>query len=172
MSWFLMNKKTDEKKKKEELRKFFQKAVSLEADGKLSKDQWTRVLAEAGVKRTSDEVERMFENKDKDLDGRLSFEEFMGEESRAERLFRLMDKDGDGYVTKHEFKDVCKNLNKTQVEAAFKRFDQTGNEKLNFKEFSDMMTKRADGGKGESRRARPQQEAGDSAAVSSEPNKD
>ena len=43
----------------------------------------------------------MFENKDKDLDGRLSFEEFMGEESRAERLFRLMDKDGDGYVTKH-----------------------------------------------------------------------
>ena len=59
-----------------------------------------------------------------------------------------------------------------QVEAAFKRFDQTGNEKLNFKEFSDMMTKRADGGKGESRRARPQQEAGDSAAVSSEPNKD
>ena len=59
-----------------------------------------------------------------------------------------------------------------QVEAAFKRFDQTGNEKLNFKEFSDMMTKRADGGRGESRRARPQQEAGDSAAVSSEPNKD
>ena len=49
----------------------------------------------------SDEVERMFENKDKDLDGRLSFEEFMGEESRAERLFRLMDKDGDRYVTKH-----------------------------------------------------------------------
>ena len=33
-------------------------------------------------------------------DGRLSFEEFMGEQSRAERLFRLMDKDGDGYVTK------------------------------------------------------------------------
>ena len=27
---------------------------------------------------------------------------------------------------------------------AFKRFDQTGNEKLNFKEFSDMMTKRSD----------------------------
>ena len=43
----------------------------------------------------------MFENKDKDLDGRLSFEEFMGEESRTERLFKLMDKDGDGYVTKH-----------------------------------------------------------------------
>ena len=43
----------------------------------------------------------MFESKDKDLDGRLSFEEFMGEASRAEKLFKLMDKDGDGYVTKN-----------------------------------------------------------------------
>ena len=43
----------------------------------------------------------MFVNIDKDLDGRLSFEEFMGEESRAERLFKLMDKDNDGWVTKH-----------------------------------------------------------------------
>ena len=46
-------------------------------------------------------MERMFESKDRDSDGRLSFEEFMGEESRAERLFKLMDKDGDGYVTKN-----------------------------------------------------------------------
>ena len=43
----------------------------------------------------------MFDDKDKDLDGRLSFEEFMGEQSRAERLFKLMDKDGDGFVTKN-----------------------------------------------------------------------
>ena len=48
-----------------------------------------------------DEIERMFESKDKDLDGRLSFEEFMGEQSRAERLFKIMDKDGDGFVTKN-----------------------------------------------------------------------
>jgi Ca2+-binding EF-hand superfamily protein len=48
-----------------------------------------------------DETERMFESKDKDLDGRLSFEEFMGEQSRAERLFKIMDKDGDGFVTKN-----------------------------------------------------------------------
>jgi len=139
-----MNKKTDEKKKKDEVKKLFMRAVSSEEDGKLTKDQWLKVLTEAGIRKSTDEVERMFENKDKDLDGRLSFEEFMGEKTRAERLFQLMDKDGDGYVTKHEFKDVCKNLNKDQVEVAFKRFDQTGNEKLNFKEFSDMMTRRTD----------------------------
>merc|ERR550525_2141684 len=93
-----------------------------------------------------------------DLDGRLSFEEFMGEASRAEKLFKLMDKDGDGFVTKHEFKDVCKNLNKDQVEAAFKRFDQTGNEKLNFKEFSEMMTKRSERGKQEESSAQASQQ--------------
>jgi len=144
MSWFLMNKKTDEKKKREDVKRQFLKAVSQEADGKLSKDQWIRVLTEAGIKKSGDELDRMFNSKDKDLDGRLSFEEFMGEQSRAERLFKLMDKDGDGFVTKNEFKGVCTNLNKGQVEAAFKKFDQTGNEKLNFKEFRDMMTKRND----------------------------
>jgi len=139
-----MNKKTDEKKRKEEIKKQFMKAVSQESDGKLSKDQWLKVLTEAGMKKSDDEIERMFDDKDKDLDGRLSFEEFMGETSRSERLFKLMDKDGDGYVTKNEFKEVCKNLNREQVEAAFKKFDQTGNDKLNFREFRNMMTKRTE----------------------------
>ena len=37
---------------------------------------------------------------DRDFDGKLSFAEFMGEETPLERLFRSMDKDGDGAVTK------------------------------------------------------------------------
>ena len=41
-----------------------------------------------------------------------------------------------------EFKEVCRNLNKEQIEAAFKKFDQTGNDKLNYREFRDMMQKR------------------------------
>ena len=47
-----------------------------------------------------EEVEEFFASMDRDFDGRLSFEEFMGEETKAEKLFKLMDKDGDGYVTK------------------------------------------------------------------------
>ena len=31
-----------------------------------------------------------------------------------------------------------------QIEAAFKKFDQTGNDKLNFREFREMMTKRTE----------------------------
>lgn len=48
-----------------------------------------------------DEATKLLESKEVDTEGRLSYEEFMGEETKAERLFKLMDKDGDGYVTKN-----------------------------------------------------------------------
>ena len=47
-----------------------------------------------------EEVDEFFERMDRDFDGKLSFEEFMGEETALERLFRNMDVDGDGSVTK------------------------------------------------------------------------
>jgi len=144
-----MNNKKKEDRKKEEIKRQFQKAVSLsnEADGRLTRDQWTKVLMDAGIKRTMDEAEKLMETKDLDTDGRLSYEEFMGESSKAEKLFRLMDKDGDGYVTMNEFKEVCKNLSKDQIDATFKKFDQAGNGQLNLREFSDMMTRRTDNAK-------------------------
>ena len=37
---------------------------------------------------------------DRDFDGRLSFGEFMGEETPLEKVFKNMDKDGDGSVSK------------------------------------------------------------------------
>ena len=45
-------------------------------------------------------MEDFFATMDRDFDGRLSFEEFMGEESQIEKLFKNMDKNGDGLVTK------------------------------------------------------------------------
>ena len=45
-------------------------------------------------------MEKFFADMDRDFDGRLTLEEFMGEESPIEKLFRLMDKNGDGCVTK------------------------------------------------------------------------
>ena len=45
-------------------------------------------------------MEEFFDFMDRDFDGRLSFEEFMGEESTIEKLFKNMDKNGDGLVTK------------------------------------------------------------------------
>ena len=48
-----------------------------------------------------DEAEKLLESKDIDIEGRLSYEQFMGEETRAEKLFKLMDKDGDGWISKN-----------------------------------------------------------------------
>ena len=47
-----------------------------------------------------EEVNEFFQSMDRDFDGRLTFEEFMGEETTLEKLFKNMDKNGDGVVTK------------------------------------------------------------------------
>ena len=47
-----------------------------------------------------EQVEKFFADMDRDFDGRLTLEEFMGEECKIEKLFRLMDKNRDGFVTK------------------------------------------------------------------------
>ena len=44
------------------------------------------------VSFTRAEVDEFFGFMDRDYDGNLSFEEFMGEESTIERLFKAMDK--------------------------------------------------------------------------------
>ena len=48
-----------------------------------------------------EEVSSFFEQMDRDYDGKLSFSEFMGEETPLEQLFRSMDREGNGSITKH-----------------------------------------------------------------------
>ncbi len=45
-------------------------------------------------------MSELFAEKDRDFDGKLSFEEFAGQQTKLERAFKAMDKDGDGYITK------------------------------------------------------------------------
>ena len=47
-----------------------------------------------------EEVIDMFKEKDRDLDGKLSWEEFMGEETKTEMAFKMLDLNHDGYITK------------------------------------------------------------------------
>ena len=47
-----------------------------------------------------EEVQDFFRTMDRDFDQKLTFAEFMGEESHIEKLFKSMDKNNDGYVTK------------------------------------------------------------------------
>ena len=45
-------------------------------------------------------MEDFFRSRDRDFDGYLSFEEFLGEESKLEKLFKKMDSNNDGKVSK------------------------------------------------------------------------
>ena len=50
------------------------------------------------------------------------------------------------HLKKFIFASICKIFLFicAQVEAAFKKFDQTGNDKLNYREFCDMMNKKTE----------------------------
>ena len=47
-----------------------------------------------------EDVEKMFLELDKDFDGKLSWREFIGEETTTERAFKLFDENHDGKISK------------------------------------------------------------------------
>ena len=47
-----------------------------------------------------EEVDQLFETHDKDQNGKLSWKEFSGQESKNEKAFKLMDADHNGKITK------------------------------------------------------------------------
>ena len=61
-----------------------------------------------------EEVEDFFRTRDRDFDGFLSFEEFLGEESQIEKLFKKMDKDNDGKVSKQVKGGNTRRINNLQ----------------------------------------------------------
>lgn len=131
----------EEAKNRREVRRMFTRADK-DGNGTLTKEEWHHVLNSSGCKTSMAEVEEFFHEMDRDFDGRLSFEEFMGEETTLEKLFKSMDKDGDGTVTKEEFRKICKNLTQDQVSEAFARFDSSGDDKLDYREFCTMIHSR------------------------------
>jgi Ca2+-binding EF-hand superfamily protein len=112
----------------------FQKA-DVNGDGLLSAQEYYRILKEHGIDCSHNEIVQMIQIADKDHDGFISREEFLGDppkdhaadaaaaataaaeaaEKRVERAFNVFDKNNDGYITKAEMLKLCKNLTKEQV---------------------------------------------------------
>ena len=153
---FLMLKKSSDRRQREALEEAFKKA-DINGDGKLSVDEYSRILTENGVIITREEIIQMIKFADKDHDGCISRDEFMGNEeetptrcqsssrsanSNADLAFGVFDKNHDGYVTKSEMLQASKNLTKSQVQAVFALNDGNKDGKLNKSEFRDFMSKR------------------------------
>ena len=45
-------------------------------------------------------MEEIFKEKDRDLDGTMSYDEFTGHDTKTEIAFKAIDKNGDGFVSK------------------------------------------------------------------------
>jgi len=137
----LQAKRAKEKKKVADLEDAF-KLADTDKDGKLSLDEWMEALKSSGHNVSRTEVEDIFKEKDRDLDGTMSYEEFTGHDTKTEIAFKAIDKNGDGFVSKAEFKRICPNLTKEQMEVAFAKFDKDGTGRINYKEFCEMLNKK------------------------------
>merc|ERR1712032_780721 len=135
---FLRGRDSADEQHRRQIRKMFDKADK-DKSGKLTKEEWHKVLNESGCKTSMKEVSDFFDEKDRDFDGCLSFGEFMGEETPLEKVFKSMDKDGDGTITKEEFLRIAKHLSPEQVEEGFSKFDTSGDNKLDYQEFCGMI---------------------------------
>lgn len=136
----LQAKKSKEKKKTGDLEDAF-RAADTDKDGKLTLEEWVDVLHRTGHSVTRSDVIDAFREKDKNLDGLMSYEEFVGHETRNELAFRALDTNGDGFVSRNEFKKICPNMTKEQMDAAFQKFDKDKTGRINYTEFCSMLNK-------------------------------
>lgn len=144
----LMLKKSADRRQIEALEKAFQKA-DIDGDGKLSADEYYKIIKDHGINCTREEIIQIMQIADKNHDGYISKEEFLGQEekktaeeeldAKTHRAFNVFDKNHDGFVTKEEMLKMSKNLTKKQVDAVFERNDENRDGKLTIGEFQEMM---------------------------------
>ena len=75
-----------------------------------------------------EEVDEIFKEHDKDLDGKLSWEELCGEETKNEKAFKLMDVDKNGKVSKEVKMEVTEHKEGLQFLGVPKFLQSTVNE--------------------------------------------
>jgi len=99
MSWWLMHEKNKREEKVQALRDYF-KSMDKNDDDKITKEDWLEALSKHGAKVSMEDVDKMFKELDKNFDGKLSWKEFIGEETTIERAFKLFDENNDGTISK------------------------------------------------------------------------
>merc|ERR1711994_569530 len=134
------------------------KRADVDGCGRLTVETYKKIIKDHSLGLSNTEIENLVDIADKNHDGFISFEEFVGESERRRRegknkrrrgtpidrteaAFNVFDSDKDGYVTKQEFLRNTTKLTDEQVTAMIDRLDVDGDGKLNKEEFEKLMAK-------------------------------
>eukprot|EP00094_Tigriopus_californicus_P010795 TCALIF_10412-PA protein Name:"Similar to Calmodulin (Chlamydomonas reinhardtii)" AED:0.08 eAED:0.08 QI:77/0.75/0.8/1/0.5/0.4/5/168/252 len=136
----------------------FRKAFSmfdLDESGEISAGEFGTVMRALGENPTDEDIEELLKSVDRDLDGKLSYDEFqtlmqkrmesrdeLPEDELFRRAFRVFDKDGSGKLSKEENVVTSYGQMKLSVEDADEMLasaDADGDDMVDYEEFIAMF---------------------------------
>lgn len=136
------------KQEKEQIDKVF-RAMDLNGDGKLQKDEIKKGYAEFfGRQLTDQEVDELFAKVDADGSGEIEYSEFVVatlneknllSNNKLQTAFKMFDKDGGGTISVDEIKEVLsfgQNLDEHIIQQIINQVDANGDGEISYEEFS------------------------------------
>ena len=124
-----------------------------DGSGSITINELGDIYQSLGHKFSEEELREMIRDTDLNKDNQITFHEFLGlykkhvvfklHEEKLIEAFKICDCNGDKYVTLDELKrimmEVGENLSNKQLTSLLKEVDQDGDNKINFKEFIQLM---------------------------------
>ena len=74
--------------------------------------------------------------------GKTKIEVISFKANRVHAAFNVLDSDRDGFVSKQDFRKKFVNLNTSQIDIVFNKYDRASNGKMSFVEFKNFMSRR------------------------------
>ncbi|KAH8811189.1 calcium ion binding, calmodulin [Xylogone sp. PMI_703] len=126
-----------------------------DGNGKISAKELGSVMRSLGQAPTETELQDLISGVDTDRDGEVDFEEFVTMmayksekpdfDKEMRQAFRVFDRDNSGTISSEELRRVLaslgENLTDEQIDELMKEADQDGDGKIDYYEFSQIMTK-------------------------------
>lgn len=89
------------------------KRADSNGDGQIDLDEFIEHYKSQGVNISREDAYQIFKDKDKDLDGIISFDEFAGKLTESEKAWKALDANRNGYVTKDELVEGIRKYKKS-----------------------------------------------------------